>query len=231
MPKWSDLVSLTLLTLSGHVAYNLLLGYGQTKIQSATASFLVSTSPLWIAVVGATLFREKLTISMISGLLLSLIGVGVIAIGRSGGLYVNSYAVLILIAAFFQATYSLGTRSILSRCTPLQVTSIVCFVSLTFLLPFSVSAFNNARTSGYDSIIAVVSLGIFPTVIGYWTWAYAVSILPTSLIGALLYLVPFVTMLLGWLILGEAPSVVSSFGGILILIGVGAVRYFSPEKQ
>jgi drug/metabolite transporter (DMT)-like permease len=168
---------------------------------------------------------------MLSGLLLSLIGVGLIAIGRSGGLYINSYATLILIAAFFQATYSLGTRSILSRCTPLQVASIVSFISLVALSPFSGSAFSKIQNSRYESVIAVVSLGIFPTVIGYWAWAYAVSILPTSLIGAVLYLVPFVTMLLGWLILGEAPSLISNFGGLLILLGVAVVRYFSIGKK
>ena len=67
-------------------------------------------------------------------------------------------------------------------------------------------------------------LGLFPTAIGFVTWAYALSHTTAGRMGSVTYLVPPVALLLGWVMLGETPPLLAIPGGILCLAGVAIAR-------
>jgi drug/metabolite transporter (DMT)-like permease len=71
----------------------------------------------------------------------------------------------------------------------------------------------------------VVYLGVFPTAVAFTTWAYALSRTSAARMGATTYLVPALTVLLGWAILGEVPSWLALAGGVLCLAGVAVSRW------
>ncbi len=64
----------------------------------------------------------------------------------------------------------------------------------------------------------MVYLGIFPTAIGFLTWAYALSRTTAGRMGATTYLVPPIAILIGWAMLGEAPAALAFVGGALSLV-------------
>ncbi len=70
----------------------------------------------------------------------------------------------------------------------------------------------------------MVYLGVFPTAVGFSTWAYALARTSAGRMGATTYLVPPLTILLGWLALGEAPPGLALAGGLLCLAGVYITR-------
>src|SRR5436190_1079192 len=67
-------------------------------------------------------------------------------------------------------------------------------------------------------------LGIFPTSIAFTTWAYALARGTAGRVVATAYLVPPITIVLSWLILGEVPAAIAIFGGALCLVGVYIAR-------
>jgi drug/metabolite transporter (DMT)-like permease len=66
----------------------------------------------------------------------------------------------------------------------------------------------------------MVYLGVFPTALAFWTWAFALSRTTAGRLAATTYLVPPLSVLLGWLLLSEAPPALSLLGGALCLLGV-----------
>jgi drug/metabolite transporter (DMT)-like permease len=65
---------------------------------------------------------------------------------------------------------------------------------------------------------------VFPTAIGFTTWAYALARTSAGRLGATTYLVPAVAIVLAWALLGEVPPVLALAGGALCLVGVAISR-------
>ena len=67
-------------------------------------------------------------------------------------------------------------------------------------------------------------LGVGPTAIGFSTWAYALARTSAGKLGATTYLVPPLTILMGWAVLDETPPLLAFAGGALCLVGVAVAR-------
>jgi drug/metabolite transporter (DMT)-like permease len=224
LPAWRDLILLAVLGVVGHSLYTATLSLGQTRIPAATASFLITSSPIWMVLIGRIFQHEKITRWAWAGLVVSLSGVFLISLGRGGALKINAYALVILGAALIQAIYSMGQRPLLVRYSGLEVvTYCVIFGCLAFL-PWSGRAFSQFAHAPAGPRFCVLFLGVVPTSIGYWTWANANRHLPVSVAGSFLYLVPATVLLIGWLVLGEVPALLSLCGGALVLGGVAMVQ-------
>ena len=72
--------------------------------------------------------------------------------------------------------------------------------------------------------LSVAYLGVFPTAVAFTTWAYALARTPASKMGATTYLVPALTVLMAWAILGQVPGWLALAGGTLCLAGVALSR-------
>jgi drug/metabolite transporter (DMT)-like permease len=70
----------------------------------------------------------------------------------------------------------------------------------------------------------IVYLGIFPTAVGFTTWAYALARSEAGRLGATAYLGPPITILLAWALLGETPPGLAVVGGAICVAGVAASR-------
>jgi len=223
-PVWRDLPAFAGLGLVGHALYTATLSLGQTHIPAAAASFLIASAPIWMVLIGRATGAEKVTGWGLAGLLVSLLGVFVISLGRGGALKVNGYALIVLAAALLQAVYSMGQRPLLARYSGLQVVTFCAVAAALAFLPWSGRAFAQFAHAGPGPRFSVLFLGVVPTAVGYWTWADANRHLPVSVAGSFLYLVPPVALIIGWVVLGEAPSVLSLCGGALVVGGVALVQ-------
>jgi drug/metabolite transporter (DMT)-like permease len=74
------------------------------------------------------------------------------------------------------------------------------------------------------SIAWTVYLGLFPTAIGFTTWAFALSRSSAGRLGSTTYLVPPVVIVMAWLVLGEVPPALAIAGGALCIGGVIVAR-------
>ena len=84
------------------------------------------------------------------------------------------------------------------------------------------------RTVQQQSLQYVLS-AVFPTAIAFTTWAYALSHTTAGRMGATTYLVPPVTIVLAWVLLGETPVALAFVGGALCLAGVALSRRTGPR--
>jgi drug/metabolite transporter (DMT)-like permease len=223
-PRLRDLPWIALLGLVGHSLYTATLSLGETRIPAATASFLISSAPIWMVLIGRLFGAERIARWGLAGLLVSLLGVFVISLGRGGALKLDRYALTVLAAALLQAMYSMGQRPFLARYSGLQVVTCCALFSAVAFLPWSGQALAQFARAGAASRFSALYLGVVPTGVGYWTWADANRHLPVSVAGSFLYLVPPAAMLMGWAVLGETPALLSLLGGALVVGGVALVQ-------
>ena len=93
-----------------------------------------------------------------------------------------------------------------------------------FFLPFVPQLVRQAGAAPTGSLAWIVYLGVFPTAVGFVTWAFALSRTDAGRLGATTYLVPPLSILFGWLWLGESPAALAYLGGALCLAGVALSR-------
>ena len=68
-----------------------------------------------------------------------------------------------------------------------------------------------------SATLQVVYLGLFPTTLGFTTWAYALARTTSGRMGATIYAVPTLVILMSWLILGQVPRWLAVAGGAICL--------------
>jgi EamA-like transporter family len=67
--------------------------------------------------------------------------------------------------------------------------------------------------------------------LGFTTWAYALARTTSGRMGATIYAVPTLVIIMSWLILGQVPRWLAAAGGALCLAGVAVSRSRSRVDQ
>jgi len=116
MPEVRDLPSVVLAGLFAFALYNVALNYGQLTASAGAASLIVASIPIFTALLAAAFLRERLDALGWSGIAVGFLGVALISVGEGGGFGLNAGALLVLLAAFPQASTS-PSRSPISKST------------------------------------------------------------------------------------------------------------------
>ena len=91
-------------------------------------------------------------------------------------------------------------------------------------LPFAPQLADELRSADTGAVAWMVYLGVFPTALAFTTWAYALARTGAGRMGAIMYLVPPISVLLGWLLLDESPPALALADGAVCLLGVIVAR-------
>jgi len=224
-PSRSDWVGLVTIGLLWFGVYNVALNEGERRVDAGTAAMLIQVSPLLIAVLAVLFLDERSSLMLWLGLAVAFGGVAVIALATSPGGDRDLLGVaLCLVSA---ATYSVSLtlqKPLMTRLPALQVTWVACTVGAVACLPFAGGLVEDLAAASAADIGWVVYLGAFPTAVAFTTYAYALGHMSASSLGVTTYLVPPITVLMAWLLLGEVPPGMAYVGGALCLAGVALAR-------
>ena len=205
--------------------YNLALNEAEQRVDAGTAAMLVNVGPILIALLAGWLLKEGFPRALIAGCAVAFAGVVVIGLATSErGVAAGWGAVLCVAAAAFYAGGVVAQKPLLSRASALHVTWLAATVGLVVCLPFAATLADEVGDADASSIAWMVYLGVFPTAIGFLTWAYALSRTTAGRMGATTYLVPPIAILIGWALLAESPETLAFLGGALCLGGVLITR-------
>jgi drug/metabolite transporter (DMT)-like permease len=210
-----------------YAVYNLALNEGERHVDAGTAALLLQFSPLMLAVLAAVVLKEPFSRALGVGLLVALAGVSLIAAsGDATGASTRPVlgAALCLVSAAVYSVSVVVQKPLMTRLPALQVTWIACSVGAVACLPWAGELVDDLGSASASSVWWVVYLGVFPTAIGFTTYAYALSRMSATQLGVTTYLVPVVTIALAWVLLAEAPAPLAYAGGALTLVGVAMSR-------
>ena len=206
-------------------AYSVLLNEAEQRVDAGTAAMLVNVGPIFIALLAGFLLHEGFPRTLVLGTVVAFTGTVVIGLATTEqGLDAGVGAALCVAAAASYATAVVAQKPLLEHMPGLQVTFLACVIGALVCLPFAPALAGELGDADASALAWVAYLGIFPTAIGFTTWAYALKRTTAGRMGATTYLVPPVAIALGWAFLGEAPPLLAVGGGILCLAGVAVTR-------
>jgi drug/metabolite transporter (DMT)-like permease len=226
-PSKGDWKFLLLCGLLWFGVYNLALNEAEHRLDAGTTAMLVNIGPLLIAILAGLLLHEGFPRQLVLGSIAAFAGVVLIGLSSSNGTTETWGVVLCLVAAAAYAVGVVSQKPLLARLPALEVTWLSCVIGAVACLPFAPALVRETADARPSTIWWVVFLGAFPTAIAFTTWAYALARTTAGRMGATTYLVPPLTIFLGWLLLGESPAPLAYLGGVLCLIGVAISRYRS----
>ena len=214
----------------GIFLYNIFLNYGQKDISAGASSFIVNCNPLFTALIGFFLLKQKVTIIHWLGITFCLLGVCIISIDQDGGFQLDGGASMILIAAILTATYFHILRPLVpiyGALTSTAYTILFGTLPMLFWLPQTI---NSLIMSSYDIQIAFFWLALFPTAIGYLTWTYTVGHFGANKASLFLYLIPPVSIILDYIWYKNEPNLITVVGGTIILLSVSLTMLLQNNK-
>ncbi len=223
-PTRRELALLVLAGLLWFGVYQVVLNEAEQRVDAGTASMLVLIAPIFIVALAAVFLKERTTPNLLLGGALAFAGVVVIGLATSSRSASLVGVLLCLVAALSSAIGVVAEKPVLNRISALQVTWICCTVGGVFCLPYASQLMREWRVAPASGIAWLVFLGVFPTSIAFTTWAYALARGSAGRLAATAYLVPPITIVMSWVILGEAPSAIAVLGGALCLVGVAIAR-------
>ena len=97
---------------------------------------------------------------------------------------------LCVVAAVCYAAGVVFQKPALGHASAVQVTTFGCFAGTAACLPFAGQLVSQLGSASASDTLNVVYLGLFPTMLGFTTWAYALARTPSGKMGATTYAVP-----------------------------------------
>jgi len=204
--------------------YNVALNAGERTVDAGTAAMLIQVAPILVGVLAGLALGEGFPRRLVIGGLVAFAGTLAIGVATSTGRADATGVLLVLLSALVYSVALVAQKVVLRRVPGLQVTWLACVVGTVATLPFAGTLLREVAAAPVRSVLAVGYLGLVPTALAFSTWAYALSRTSAGRLGVTTYVVPPISIGLGWLLLGEVPAVLAVVGGLLSLVGVAIAR-------
>lgn len=235
LPNKNDMLHLGisgLLLLGGG---NGLVVFAEQWVPSGLTALLITTVPFWVVGIDAIIPQgKKINPTILLGLFLGLVGIGIIFGEDFVRLFDPSYLGGIIALMFAVFLWSVGTlyskykkisvHPLMGAATQMIIAGIV--ITALGLILGEGSEFH-FTTSGFYAYLYLV---IFGSLIGYGSYIYAIAHLPISLVTTYAYVNPIIALFLGWLVLDEQISIWIVLAAAIILIGVTLVKKGSEKN-
>ena len=197
---------------------------------------LVSTGPLWVALLSPLVLREFPTRWVWIGMFLALMGGIIVGLSDSctlsgsqlacpplsnllsGSAFFGNF--LALFGALTVAGYLLIGRHLRAKMDLVPYVFVVYSVAAVALIIYMLIA--GQTPFGYPQLTYVwmLALALIPQLIGHSTYNWALRYMPASLVSVTTLGEPIGSAILALIILGETPATLTLVGGVLILAGI-----------
>ena len=222
-----DELMFILIGITGGSFYFFLQNTALTYTYAANVSIIVALSPILTVILAQFFSRsgEKLGKWVYIGAVIAIAGVVMVVLNGTLSFHLSPVGdLLALAAALMWAVYSILIKKYTEQYDNFIVTRRVFFWAFLTAVPLML------LTDGMPSMAALFSapkvwiswifLAVFGNAVCFAIWNIAFKRLGVVVTNNYLYASPFVTVVVGWLLLKEPISLMSVIGAVLITIGV-----------
>lgn len=215
-----DCLTMAGLGFLGLFMYSALYYYGIAELGSQEACILNYLWPMMIVIFACIILKERITVKKIIAMLMSFAGIVVLTLSSGGASSGNR---LFGIIACVTAAVCYGLFSVLNKKHSLNqnVTMMwIWFMTAVCSLVLSL-IFENWQPIAGVQWLGIAWLGIVVNAVAYLLWAIALKGASDSAkIANLAYLVPFISIIISWLVLKEQITINAVLALVLIIGGI-----------
>ena len=200
---------------------------GLQTADPTTSALILATTPILTSVLAAIFLKEKLTIRMLMGSIVAIIGIYfVVAKGNLSSLHIDKGLLWIVLTMITFAIMIIMTRLLSQRIDPLTITLYSNVVGLVVSIPFAflldTHMHFSSKISDWSFLIgtAVVVHGIATLI-----WNNNIRHVNASKASILSNLEPFVAMVMGLILLYKPITGAEIIGSLFIVGGVVLSTY------
>jgi drug/metabolite transporter (DMT)-like permease len=197
------------------------------KLTSApSASLLIATIPVFVMIISFFTLKEKITVSRISGIILSIAGTVVLILGATGFSWCFNDSMkgdfFILGAVVSASLYTVLMRGLSQRHSAMDLTMMQIVYGTFFFFILSIPHLHTLRPIDLSagSICAIIYLAVFCTILAFIFYNKALRYLPASQTSVFLNCVPVVTILAARFMLREYLTSMQLLGAAVVIAGV-----------
>ncbi|MCS7197390.1 MAG: DMT family transporter [Candidatus Bipolaricaulota bacterium] len=214
--------------LLGNTLYQILFAIGLDLTTSAISSLLIGTIPIWAALLAMVLGWEKISQKAWLGIFIAFTGVILVTLG-SPSVQGNPLAkdplmgnLLTLGAAICWAGYTVLSKRLLERYSALRVSAVGLLVGVPGLWPFAMPYLISLdwRALPLSVFVSLLYTSCLSIAVAYLIWSYSVQQLGAARTAVFNNIVPVITFILAFLVLGEPITGLQLLGGAVVLAGV-----------
>ena len=221
---WLPILGLSLL---GHGMYQYLFMGGVARTSASNSALIFGCTPITVGLLSAWLGHERPGWTRWAGTVLSLAGIYfVVGQGARQGTSSLVGDALIFGAMLCWAGYTVGTKPLLSRYSPLFITGLTMAIGTAAYAPWAllwVRDIDLGRVS-LPAWAGIIYSALFSLVAAYVIWYTAVQTLGGGRTSMYSNIVPMVAMTVAALVLGEPLTTTKLLGAAAILSGVALTR-------
>ena len=230
LPPINDLLKASIPGFFMILLSNGFVSYAEQSVPSGLTALLCSFVPFLVVGINVGILKkEKLKWSISTGLLLGILGLGIIFYDNVVGITDPKYLigiVLIILANISWASGSLISKNLQTKTAPLLSAGIQMFTAGLGQIFVSLLLDGAPDISGFtnETWLALIYLIVFGSIIGYGSYIYALTHLPTTVATLYAYINPIVAVFLGWALLNENVNLGTIIASLLTLLGVYLVN-------
>ncbi len=236
-----DIWKMIILGIIGNTIYQVLFIHGINLTTASSTAIIMAMTPVSVALLSSLLKHEKLHWVAWLGIVLSFIGFYLV-ITEQPGTFIFSWErlrgdVLIFSGNIAWAVYTVFSKPLLGRISPLKWSSLTLAVGALFYLPFCVPAFFR---QDFDQITfkgwsILIYSGLFALAFSYVAWYASVKRIGNSRTAIYGNVTPVMTVVFAYVFIAENISLSQAIGALIILTGVYLTRsehrFFQYKKK
>lgn len=219
-----------ILGLCGNTAYQMFFIHGINLSTASNTAIIIAMTPLFIALISSLLKHERIHPATWAGILLSFVGFYLVISSRFGTVQFSSQSLrgdlLILSGNICWALYTVFSKPLLDRMSPLKLTTLTLALGTIFYLPFCVKDITRIPYSAVSTKawMSIFYSGLFALVICYVIWYKSLQRVGSTKTAIYAYLIPVFAVIFASIFLGERITVLQAIGTLVIFAGVYLAR-------
>ena len=208
--------------------------YGQTMVSPTVTSVIVATIPLFTPIVGFLILKEQINLSIIIGIVVSMIGVLAIVFSGNNDISGQAIGAILVFGAVITALgYAVFVKYLIHRYNATTLVFYQNFIGLIYFIPcFFIVDFSHLGEMQFtfNAVASIIQLSVFASVIAFIFYSRSVKVLGVAKAGVFCYIIPVLTALFAFFMVGERLSIIQWFGMAVVILGLFVSQMVIKQK-
>lgn len=222
-PGRRDGLNIMFMGFCGVFMYFTFENFGLVHTTATNASILIALAPAFTLIGAAILYRQKITMINMAGMIIAFIGGAFVIWNGKINLKLNPLGdALIICSAISWAAYTLSGRKMVKRYDSVIVSRRIVLTGMVLFAPFSVYEIFSRQMTHVTlwSLIGVVYLGVMCTAFAFVVWNRMMAELGIIFVTNLIYFQCVITMLCAWITIKEPITPPLIAASLVVVAGV-----------